>query len=332
MSHPSSSKKTTCSLCPHHCRLKINEHGLCKGRINTHGKIVPLFYGDLCAVNIDPIEKKPFYHFLPGERVFSIASAGCNLHCTFCQNWTISQHTPDKKQMLHFMPEHTVQEAIAHTCLIIAYTYTEPLVSYEYTYDTALIARQQGLLNLIITAGYIEQTPLKKLCKIIDAANVDLKGITDIFYRTMTGATLKPVLDSIVTMKKEGLWLEITNLLIPTKNDKDEDIRALARWVRNYCGADTPLHFSRFWPMHQQNKLHSTPLQTLTRACEIARQEGLRFIYTGNVPTNEASNTFCPSCHKTMIERNGYQILQNHLLQNKCPNCNTAIAGIWDHH
>ncbi len=258
-----------------------------------------------------------------------MASAGCNLHCSFCQNWSISQEIPDKSHTTRLTPENAINLAIEHSCPAIAYTYSEPLVSYEYTYNTSVIAHKKGLLNLLVTAGYIEQRPLKELCPLIDGANVDLKGITDTFYQTMTRATLKPVLESIITLKKEGVWVEITNLLIPTKNDNDKDIRALAHWVKDNCGADTPLHFSRFWPMHKTMDLKTTPPETLKRARLIAQAEGLHFVYTGNLPGDAGENTSCPSCHELLIERHGYQILQNKAPQGKCHNCGTSLPGIW---
>ncbi len=325
----SSPKPVICSLCPHHCCLKEGQHGNCSARGNINGKITPLFYGNLCSCHIDPIEKKPFFHVLPTAQVLSVASAGCNLHCSFCQNWSISQEIPDKSHTTRLTPENAINLAIEHSCPAIAYTYSEPLVSYEYTYNTSVIAHKKGLLNLLVTAGYIEQRPLKELCPLIDGANVDLKGITDTFYQTMTRATLKPVLESIITLKKEGVWVEITNLLIPTKNDNDKDIRALAHWVKDNCGADTPLHFSRFWPMHKTMDLKTTPPETLKRARLIAQAEGLHFVYTGNLPGDAGENTSCPSCHELLIERHGYQILQNKAPQGKCHNCGTSLPGIW---
>lgn len=329
LKNSSSCQIAICSLCPHHCHLQADEHGKCGARINKNGAIVPLFYGKLCTAHIDPIEKKPFYHVLPGTPAFSLASAGCNLHCSFCQNWQVSQETPPQQHALCLTPEDAAAYALQHACPTIAYTYTEPLVSYEYTYDTSVLARKKGLLNLIVTAGYIEQPPLKKLCTVIDAANVDLKGITEGFYRKICGATLKPVLDTIVTLKKEGVWIEITHLIIPTCNDKEEDTRELVRWVKDNCGTDTPLHFSRFYPMHKQQSLPPTPEHTLTIAAEIAKQEGLHYVYTGNLPANGQTKTVCPSCHKMLICRSEYTLISNALKDGKCPACGILIPGIW---
>ena len=226
-------------------------------------------------------------------------------------------------------PESVVTNALQNGCRSIAYTYSEPIIFYEYTHDTSVLAKEKGLFNILVTAGYIEQEPLKELCRVAHAANVNLKGITEAYYKDMCSGTLKPVQECIITMKKLGVWVEVTNLLIPTWNDKEADIRTLARWVKDHCGVDTPLHFSRFWPMHKLLNLPPTPQETLTRAWNIAKAEGLHFVYIGNVPDHPGNNTSCFACGKLLIERRGYDVLENNIVDGKCKFCGTSIAGIW---
>ena len=318
-----------CHLCPRHCRIQEGGRGNCRVRTNVGGKLYSLVYGKPCAVHVDPIEKKPIFHLLPGTKSFSIATAGCNLHCRYCQNWEISQRAPEETENMDMPPEAVVSNALKSGCRSIAYTYSEPIIFYEYTHDTSAIAKEQGLYNILVTAGYIEQEPLKELCHVSHAANVNLKGITKDYYKDMCSGTLKPVQDCIVTMKKLGVWVEVTNLLIPTWNDKEEDIRMLARWVKDNCGPDTPLHFSRFWPMHKLLNLPPTPEETLTRAWDIAKAEGLHFVYIGNVPDHPGNHTSCPQCRKLLIQRQGYQVVANNVVNGKCTYCNASIAGIW---
>ena len=321
--------KVECTLCPRHCRLAEGMRGDCRVRTNVKGKLFSLVYGNPCSVHVDPIEKKPFFHIIPGSTAFSIATAGCNLHCRYCQNWQISQVPPEETRNAQLPPEDVVRQAIAHNSRSIAYTYAEPVVFYEYTYDTCVAARKKGLLNVLVSGGYIEQAPLTELCRVADAIKIDLKGITETFYNKMSRASLKPVLDAIVTIKKSGVFLELCNLIVPTWNDSDADITTLVRWVRDHCGKDTPLHFSRFWPMYQLNDLPPTPLATIDRAWEIAKAEGMSFIYAGNVPEHRGSNTYCPKDGKLLVGRRGYQVTENNLTDGKCPDCGTLIPGIW---
>jgi pyruvate formate lyase activating enzyme len=318
-----------CLLCPRHCRIPEGGRGDCRVRTNLGGKLFSLAYGNPCAVHKDPIEKKPFYHVLPGSASFSIATAGCNLHCRYCQNWTISQRPPEETENIDLPPEKVVQAALRNNCRSIAYTYSDPIVFYEYTFDSSVLAKQAGLLNLLVTAGYIEQQPLADLCREVHAANVDIKGMTDDFYRNMSRGTLQPVLDCVLAMKKLGVWVEITNLVVPTWNDRDEDIRALTRWMREYAGRDMPLHFSRFWPMHELKNLPPTPEGTLLRAREIARADGLEYVYIGNILTGDGNNTYCPKDGKLLVARQGYELLENHVVGGKCEYCGTDIPGIW---
>ncbi len=319
-----------CELCPRHCRIAEGGRGDCRVRTNVGGRLFSLVYGTPCSVHVDPIEKKPFFHVLPGAGAFSIATAGCNLHCRYCQNWQISQIPPEETQSIPLSPQEVVGQAKSHQCRCIAYTYSDPVVFYEYTYDTCALAKDQGLLNVLVTAGYIEQKPLRELCKVSHAIKVDLKGMTDAFYQKMSKATLRPVLDAIVTIKKAGVWLEICNLVVPTWNDSDEDLLSLIRWVKNNCGRETPLHFSRFSPMYQLNNLPPTPLETLTRAWDMAKAEGMSFVYLGNIPEHPANNTYCPHDGKILIARRGYEVTENHIKNGKCEYCQTAIPGIWE--
>ncbi len=319
-----------CTLCPRRCRITEGGRGDCRVRTNIGGKLISLAYGNPCAVHVDPVEKKPFFHLLPGSASFSVATAGCNLHCRYCQNWQISQSAPEETSNTALPPEDVVRQALRHGCRSIAYTYSEPVVFYEYTLDTCTLAKDKGLLNLLVTAGYIEQPPLLELCKVAHAANVNIKGMTDDFYKKMSNATLQPVLDAVITMKKQGMWVEITNLIIPTWNDSDADLHALCRWIKTYCGTDTPLHFSKFWPMYKLTDLPPTPVDTLTHDWELAKAEGLKFVYVGNVPGHAGNNTYCPNDGKILIARDGFKVTENHVKNGTCEYCGTAIPGLWE--
>lgn len=318
-----------CRLCARHCRLSEGERGDCRVRINLNGKLFSLVYSKPCAVHVDPIEKKPLYHVLPKSGAFSIATAGCNLHCKFCQNWGISQRPPEETTNYDMPPQAVVDHAARNKCRSIAYTYSDPIIFYEYMYDTARLARQHGLLNLMITAGYIEEEPLRELCPYIDAANVDLKGITEEYYRDMCSATLAPVLKAIKIMREEGVWVELTNLVVPTWNDKDSDIRGLCRWIADNLGPDVPLHFSRFWPQHQLKNLPPTPHARLDSARRIAQEEGLHYSYVGNIPGHDGNSTYCPHDGKLLIKRVGYHIIENNIVDGTCRFCHQPIPGIW---
>jgi pyruvate formate lyase activating enzyme len=298
-------------------------------RENIDGRIRCTTYGQPCSLNIDPIEKKPLYHFLPGSPILSVATAGCNLHCKQCQNWEISQTGQFASRSSGTFPKDVARMARKRNCPSIAYTYTEPLVSYEYTYDCCKAATEAGIKNVLVTAAYINPDPLRKICPFVDAANVDLKSFSDDFYRDICKARLKPVLKALMVMKKSGVMLEITNLIIPTLNDSEEETKQLCNWVVDHLGIDTPLHFSRFFPQHQLKHLPPTPTKTILRAREIAQETGLQFVYVGNMQSDEGENTQCPGCGKLLIKRHGYAIHQNHLANGICPACQTPIHGIW---
>lgn len=323
-------KTVQCQLCPRKCILREGERGDCRVRINLEGKLQTLVYGNPCAVHVDPIEKKPLYHVLPTTGAFSIATAGCNLHCKYCQNWQISQRPPEETHNYNLPPEKVVSAAIKAQCRSIAYTYSDPVIFYEYTLDTAKLAQKQGILNILVTAAYIEKDPLLELCPYINAANVDLKGITNEYYKKIASGTLAPVLNAIKIMKKQGIWIELTNLIVPTWNDNENNIRDLCRWIVDNTGVDTPLHFSRFWPTHQLKNLPPTPVESLTMAREIAYREGLNYVYVGNVSGHAGNNTYCPTDKKIVIKRRGYMILENNIINGKCKFCGTTIPGIWE--
>lgn len=298
-------------------------------RINIDGVLRTVVYGYPCSMHIDPVEKKPLFHFLPGTPILSIATAGCNLHCQNCQNWEISQANPEDIPAEYWPPERIVAAAKHYNCPSLAYTYTDPIIFYEYTYDTAKLANSTGIRNVLVTAGYINQEPWEKLLKYIDAANIDLKGFTDDFYRRVCSGTLKPVLNALVVARASGILVEVTNLIIPTLNDKPEQIRPLVRWVKANMGSETPMHFSGFTPRYKMRNLPPTSLKTLEMAREIAISEGLNYIYIGNVASKQGQNTYCPGCKGLLIERSWYNILQNRLKNGCCPDCGREIYGVW---
>jgi pyruvate formate lyase activating enzyme len=315
-------------MCPNECVLENGQHSRCRTRMNKDGALYSLVYGKPCAVHVDPIEKKPFFHFLPGTTAFSIATAGCVLSCKFCQNWQISQAKPEETDTYDLPPDKVVSQAISHKCRSVTYTYTEPTVFYEYMYDTAVIARKQGIKNTMHSCGYIKEKPLRALCKYMDAADIDLKAFTEDFYARICSGSLKPVLNALVVLKEENVWLEITNLLIPTLNDDMKDIREMCRWIVKNLSADVPLHFSRFFPNYRLANLPPTPLETLEAARKAAMDAGLKFVYLGNM-RHEGENTSCPKCNKLVIERAGYFVKQNNVSNGKCKFCGTSLPGIW---
>jgi len=319
-----------CKLCPHACNLKEGETGDCRTRTVKNNKLYSIAYGNPCAVHIDPIEKKPLYHFLPGSTSYSIATAGCNLACLNCQNWNISQLSPLDARNYDLMPESVVNECIKAGCASIFYTYSEPIAFYEYTFDTARIARQEGIKNIFISAGYINPLPLKEITRHLDAANIDLKSFDNDIYEMLNAGTLEPVLNSLKILRDEGVWLEITNLVVPTWTDDMDMIRKMCHWLAAGGFSHFPLHFSRFHPMYKLRNLPATPYETLKKARAIARSEGMDHVYIGNVPGGDAENTICPQCGATAIERKGYRIIQNNLSKGSCGNCGNSVAGVWN--
>jgi len=319
-----------CELCPKMCVIQPGQSGECRVRINIDGVLRTVVYGYPCSLYpYDPVEKKPLFHFLPGTRIFSVATVGCNLHCKNCQNWEISQANPEESQAYVCSPEKLVELAKERNCPSLAYTYTDPIIFYEYVYDTAKLARQAGIRNVLVTAGYINEQPWKKLLEYVDAANIDLKFISDDLYRRICSGTLKPVQNALVVAKASGILVEVTNLIIPTLNDKPEQIRQLSHWVKANLGSETPLHFSSFTPRYKLRHLPPTSPQTLDMAREIAISEGLNYVYIGNILSKEGQNTYCPSCKELLIERSGYTILKNQLKNGCCSRCGKEIYGVW---
>lgn len=323
-------KTVKCHLCPRGCQLREGQRGNCRVRINLDGKLKTLVYGKPCTIHIDPIEKKPIFHMYPKSASFSIATAGCNLHCRFCQNWQISQVEPEKTKNYDLPPEEAVEYALKYKCKTIAYTYSEPIIFYEYMVDTCKVAHQKGIKNIMVTAGYIETEPLLELCPLIDGANVDLKGITEKYYRDICFGTLAPVQRCIKIMRQKGVWVEITNLIVPTLNDKEEDVSRLIDWVLDNVGPEVPLHFSRFWPQYQLKNLPPTPEKTLDMAWQMARAKGVHYTYVGNVPGHEGNNTYCPKDGKLLVRRVGYSMLEYNIVDGKCKFCGHKIPGTWE--
>ncbi len=318
-----------CELCPKRCRVPKGQRGFCRVRENRDGKYYSLVYGNPCAIHLDPIEKKPFFHVLPNTTSFSLATAGCNFQCKFCQNWEISQASPEDLHNYDVSPELIVKNAKEMGAHSVAYTYVEPTVFYEYMLDTGLLVKKAGLLNVCHSNGFMNPEPLRNLCKVMDAANVDLKGFTDDYYREICSGELNPVLESLKIYKQSKVHLEITNLMIPTKNDDPSVVKEMCLWIKKELGSETPLHFSRFYPLYKLKSLPPTPVSTLENARLVAMSAGLEYVYIGNVPGHEGENTFCPKCKKMVIKRAGFMIGEVNLKEGKCKYCGRPIPGIW---
>jgi len=321
--------KVQCKLCPHFCVVENGKFGKCHVRKNIDGKLYAMSYEMPVSINIDPIEKKPLYHFLPGTKTYSIGMAGCNLGCSFCQNWELSQKSAEELLSPKVEAKRIVEQAKESGCPSISYTYSEPIVSYEFVMEVAKLARKKGLRNLLVSNGFINPEPLKKLCKHIDAANIDLKGITEDFYKKICGARLAPVLEALKIFKKKKVWLEVTNLIVPGLNDSKKDIEKLVLWVKDNLGVDVPLHLSAFHPMYKLKYVPPTTLEKLREAKDIALKQGLKYVYTGNLPDKEGSTTYCFKCRNPLITRHGFSIVRSSIVQGKCK-CKTKIAGIWE--
>ena len=322
-------REVECRLCPRLCRLGDKERGYCGVRENIGGTYYTLVYGKACSLNVDPVEKKPFFHVLPGTSALSLATAGCNVNCKFCQNWEISHVRPEQIDHFDLPPDTAAAQARDAGCSSIAYTYTEPVVFFEYMYDTAVQAKRRGVRNLVVTGGHINPIPLGDLLAVVDAVKVDLKGFSQEFYSEFVRGELRHVLETIRAVAKSKVWLEIVYLVIPTLNDRLDLIREMAKWVRNEAGNHVPVHFSRFQPMYLVKNLPPTPVSTLEAARKTALEEGLRFVYVGNVPGHEGGNTFCPGCGKVAVQRVGYRIEAIRLKGGRCDTCGTPIPGIW---
>ncbi len=318
-----------CLLCAQNCRINEGERGRCRTRINRNGELRSLVYGRPIAIHTDPIEKKPFYHFLPGSLAYSLATSGCPLQCKFCQNWEISQISPEEYSANYTVPNTIVSSANENNTPIIAFTYNEPTVFIEYLTDIARAARNQQLRTVMISCGFMNPEPLTELCSVLDAIKIDLKGFSPDFYRTVCSAELAPVLKSIKQIAKSRTHLEIVNLVVPTLNDSDAMLTNLIDWLVGEIGVDVPLHFTRFHPDYQLLNLPPTPVATLERAREKAMNSGLHYVYVGNVPGSEGNHTYCPSCHKKVISREGFFVQSMQMKDGKCEYCREPIAGIW---
>lgn len=318
-----------CKLCPHNCFLTEGKTGICRTRVN-HGNILyTIAYNNPIAINIDPIEKKPLFHFFPSSKTFSIATEGCNSRCLNCQNSSISQVAPTQDYNEKFSPENIVKSAILNNCNSISYTYTDPIVFYEYTLDIAKIAKEKGIKNIIVSSGYINENPLSELAEYIDAANIDLKVFDENIYKKLCGTDLNPVLNTLKFLKEKNVWLEITNLIIPEWSDNLKTIEKMCKWLMENGFEDTPIHFNKFSPLYKLNHLYPTKTETLINAYEIAKKTGLKYVFMGNVWNLDNENTICPSCETILIKRQGFRIEYNKITENKCLNCGMKISGIW---
>jgi len=326
---PRGGEMVQCTLCPRECLIGPGDLGHCEVRKNIKGKLYSLTYGNPCALHIDPIEKKPFFHFLPGSPCLSYAMAGCNLDCLFCQNWQISQVSPLETNNMKIPPHEMVKLALLQGCPSIAATYTEPTVFHEYNLEVAKISKAEGIFFVFHSNGFINLKPLRDLLPYIGAACVDLKGFSDRYYREVTGGWLNPVLKTLKEIHSHGVHLEIVNLVVPGKNDDEDLIREMCLWIRDELSPSVPLHFTRFFPMYRLRNLPPTPVKTLERAREIALEVGLHYVYLGNVPGHPAENTYCPRCGRLLIERKGFFVTRFELKEGRCPRCQRKIEGIW---
>ncbi|GAB4176788.1 MAG: AmmeMemoRadiSam system radical SAM enzyme [Calditrichia bacterium] len=318
-----------CTLCPRYCLLKSGQAGYCFVRMNKDNILYSLAWAHPVAIHADPIEKKPLYHFLPGTKTFSLGTAGCNLGCKFCQNWQLSHNKQIQESAQYLSPEEIVQLAIKYQCNSISYTYNEPTIFAEYVMDTAQLAKESGLKNIMVTNGYITAEALPEVYKHIDAANVDLKGFSEEFYKKYTASSLQPVLETIRSLKKMGKWVEITNLVIPTLNDSDSMLKELVTWIAHHIETDVPVHFSAFHPDYQIQDIPPTPIKTLIRAKNLAEKAGLTYIYIGNIADRQYSTTYCSKCHSELIERNWYNTSVTGMEHDKCKQCGATIPGVF---
>lgn len=321
-----------CHLCRFNCRIAEGGRGRCGVRENRDGVLYSLVYGRVVATNVDPIEKKPLFHLLPGSKSYSIATVGCNFRCLHCQNANISQWPHEHKELPGELmsPEQIVQAALDSGCRSIAYTYTEPTIYYEYAYDTAKLAHEAGLKNVFVSNGYTETEPLQAIAPYLDAANIDLKGFSDPFYRHCTGASLPGVLETLRDYRRLGIWIEVTTLLITGQNDKASELEELADFIVSELGPETPWHVTAFFPAYKMMDVPPTPMATLLKAREIGKQAGLQHVYTGNLYDADGESTYCPACAVPLIRRHGFELTENSMTQGGCAACGRPVAGIWD--
>jgi pyruvate formate lyase activating enzyme len=317
--------KVRCHVCSHRCTIGEGKVGMCGTRKNINGKIHTLIYNTVSSEAVDPIEKKPLYHFLPGTLSYSLGTIGCNFSCEHCQNWNISQVALEEAWTKELTPEVAIKRALASGCKSISWTYNEPAIWHEYTYDSAVLAKKAGLKTIYVTNGYITPEALRRIAPYLDAYRVDIKSFSEDFYRNICGARLAPVLESTKLAKELGMHVETITLIIPGRNDSREEITMIARWVHENLSADTPMHFTRFHPMYKMEDAIPTPLTTLEMAHEIAKKEGMRFVYTGNVPGHRYENTYCPKCNALLIDRAGFRVGEIRIKDGKCPECGEGV-------
>jgi len=323
-------RKVVCGICPNRCVLSPGDRSVCRSKVNIDGKLYSLAYGNPCSVNTDPIEKKPLFHFKPRIKAFSLATTGCNFRCLNCQNWEISQAKPHDVPFIHdFFPDRVVEEARKAGARSIAYTYSEPTTFFEYMIDTARLARKAGLYNLWVSNAYINTRPLLELCKVLDAASLNIKSYDDGIYRELNGGRLGPVLKTFKTLHENRIHFEMIHLVVPGYTDDEDMVKAMCNWILDNIGPDYPLHFLRFFPQYKLDRLPPTPVSLLTRFRELALGLGIHYVYVGNVPHHEGNNTYCHSCKKLLIERKGYFIPTDNLAGNHCKFCGTQIPGVW---
>ena len=321
-------KRVECRLCPNGCVLREGERGVCRVRENRGGRLVTLVYGTPCSAHVDPVEKKPLFHYYPGTTAFSIATAGCNMTCRFCQNWEISQQGPEQVRSAHLPPGAVVRLARERGCASVAHTYNEPVVFYEYMLDCAREGRRASIPSVMISNGYINAEPMRRLCRHLGAVKIDLKAFSDRFYREICGGRLQPVLDTLELVHREGVWLEVVVLLIPGLNDGVEEIRRMARWIADRLDTRVPLHFSRFFPTYRLRNIPPTPPANLDRAYRVAREAGLEYVYVGNL-VSPHRHTFCPGCGTELIHREGFSARLTGLKGNHCGKCGREIPGVF---
>jgi pyruvate formate lyase activating enzyme len=327
--HNHKSETLRCLLCAQNCFIKSGERGKCRARINIDGELRSLVYGHPAAIHIDPIEKKPFYHFLPGSQAYSLATAGCPLSCKFCQNWQISQSRPEDFSTDFKTPGTIVEAAASQRTPVIAFTYNEPTVFIEYLLDIAEKAKEKKIRSVLISCGFMNKAPLTDMCNALSAIKIDLKGYSEDFYRNVCNAELKPVLNSIKQISRSKVHLEIVNLVVPTLNDSEKMLNSLTDWIAGEIGPDVPIHFTRFHPDYKLMNLPSTPVSTLEHARETAMKKGIHYVYVGNVPGNPGNNTYCPNCGKEIISRSNFFVLEDNISGGKCEYCKHSIAGVW---
>jgi len=324
-------RKVKCHVCAHECTISDGKRGICGVRENRDGTLFTLIYNTVSSEAVDPIEKKPLYHFLPGTLSYSQGTIGCNFRCAHCQNWTISQVTLEQAHIREITPEESVAQALASDCASISWTYNEPTIWHEFTYDSAKLAHEAGLKTVYVTNGYITEDALRDISPYLDAFRVDIKAFRDEFYRKTCRAHLQPVLDSSVVARELGMHIEVINLVIPGKNDDLKEIRDLIEWVHDNLGPRTPVHFTRFYPMYKMKDASPTPVATLERAWQMAKDAGMEYPYVGNVAGHKYENTYCPGCGALLIDRSGFQVARNAITEDKkCPDCGYGIAVVMD--